>query len=67
MTLRIPGGHAPLPAGYRYGRIVTSPARNGYYVIRESDNASTIGWLSPEAEAPTADEIDDAIDAEVSR
>ena len=60
--LTIPYGDAPLPDGYRYGRIAPRPDRTGYYVIRERDDAWVIGWLSPEAETPTADEIDSALD-----
>ncbi len=69
MTLTIPEGDSPLPSGYHYGAILTPPGNNGYYIVRESDGRSCVGWMHGECTTPpTADEIDDAIvAAEVSR
>ena len=69
LSITIPEGVAPLPAGYRYGAILTPPGSNGYYIIRERDNRSCVGWMRGECDAvPTAEEIDAAVDdLEVSR
>lgn len=64
ITLDIPEGRADLPEGYHYGAHVSDPARgrDGYYVIRDSDGAACVGWQRRDLdEAPTAEEIDEAI------
>lgn len=54
--------------GYRYGAHQSGNGWSGYYVIRESDGASCTGKLSPagHVEAPTAEEINEAIKAEAA-
>lgn len=53
-----------LPDGYRWGAHVCEPGWSGYYVIRESDDASCVARITPEnAEDLSAGEIDDAIRA----
>lgn len=53
-----------LPDGYRWGAHVGEPGWSGYYLIRESDDASCVARMTPEeVEDRSAMEIDDAIRA----
>ena len=64
-TIKTPTNYSA-PTGYHFGAHATVRSGSGYYLIRDTDGASVVAIEDPSLdsdEAPSVEEIDEAMDA----